>query len=167
VRFVTTAGSRLREQLVTTGGQTARAACCGSTAEISPNRSRSRDIPTVVLDESIGYEFLALSKLGFSSRPNLEKWNYKIFSPIYDRASLPPEQFAVSRLSQIDCDLDCVIRAEIVAVVSMLFHEPMPNPSLNLTDKVEAALFSQLSEIADRVCDRMLVIRAEPWLKYR
>src|SRR5713101_3301388 len=51
---------------------TARVACCSSTAEISPNRSRSRDIPTVVLDESIGYAFLALSKLGFSSRPNLE-----------------------------------------------------------------------------------------------
>jgi len=41
--------------------------------------------------------------------------------------------------------------AEIVAVVSMLFHEPMPNSSLNLTDKVEAALLSEVSEIADQV----------------
>jgi hypothetical protein len=50
------------------------------------------------------------------------------------------EQFAVSRLSRIDCDIDCGIRAEIVAVVGMLLHEPMPNSSLNLTDEVEAAL---------------------------
>jgi len=33
----------------------------------------------------------------------------------------------------------------------MLFHEPMPNSSLNLTDKVEAALLSEVSEIADQV----------------
>jgi hypothetical protein len=92
---------------------------------------------------------------------------YRYIAPTVCKIARLFEQFAVSRLSQIDCDFDCGIRAEIVAVVSMLFHEPMPNPSLNLTDKVEAALFSQLSEIADRVCDRMLVIRAEPWLKYR
>jgi hypothetical protein len=45
----------------------------------------------VVLDESIGYTFLALSKLGLA----LGKMNYKIFSPIYDRASLPPEKVSL------------------------------------------------------------------------
>src|SRR5260370_16615036 len=48
------------------------------------------------------------------------------------------EQFAVSRLSRIDCDLDCGIRAEIVPVVSSLFPEPIPNSSLNLPDKSDA-----------------------------
>jgi len=49
----------------------------------------------------------------------------------------------------------------------MLFHEPMPNSSLNLTDKVEAALLSEVSEIADQVCNRMLVSGAAVLLKNR
>jgi hypothetical protein len=49
----------------------------------------------------------------------------------------------------------------------MKFREPMPNHSSNLADKVKAALFSQLSEIADRVRDRTLVIPCAAWLKYR
>ena len=35
----------------------------------------------------------------------------------------------------------------------MTFREPMPNSSPDLTDKVEAALLSHVSEISDQVCD--------------
>ena len=41
-----------------------------------------------------------------------------------------------------------------------MFRVPMPNPSLDLTDKVEAALLSQVSEIADQVCDGMFITGA-------
>ena len=53
----------------------------------------------------------------------------------------------------MDCDLGCSIRPEMVAVSSMTFREPMPNSSPDLTDKVEAALLSHVSEISDQVCD--------------
>ena len=53
----------------------------------------------------------------------------------------------------MDCDLDCSIRPELVAVFSVTFREPMPNSSPDLTDKLEAALLSQMSEISDQVCD--------------
>jgi hypothetical protein len=55
----------------------------------------------------------------------------------------------------------------MVAVFSMMFRVPMPNPSLDLTDKVEAALLSQVSEIADQVCDGMFVTSAAVPLKNR
>ncbi|MGB6270743.1 MAG: hypothetical protein WBF44_04050, partial [Pseudolabrys sp.] len=64
------------------------------------------------------------------------------------------------RLPWNDRDLDCGIRAQKVAVFSMMFRVPMPNPSLDLTDKVEAALLSQVSEIADQVCNGVLVTGA-------
>jgi len=70
-------------------------------------------------------------------------------------------------LSWIDCDLDCSIMPEVVIVCSMTFREPMANSSPDLTDKVEAALLSQMSEIADQIRDNMLVIRAAASLKYR
>jgi hypothetical protein len=50
----------------------------------------------------------------------------------------------------MECDLDCSIRPEMVAVLSVTFREPMPNSSPDLTDKVEAALLSQMSEIANQ-----------------
>ena len=53
----------------------------------------------------------------------------------------------------MDFDLGCSIRPEIVAVFELTFREPMPNSSPDLTDKVEAALLSQVSEISDQVCD--------------
>jgi hypothetical protein len=53
----------------------------------------------------------------------------------------------------------------MIAVFSMMFRVPMPNPSPDLTDKVETALFSQVSEIADQVCDGMLVTGAAVPLK--
>jgi hypothetical protein len=40
----------------------------------------------------------------------------------------------------------------------MKFRVPMPNPPPNLTDKVKAAFLSQVSEIANQVCDGVLVI---------
>jgi hypothetical protein len=55
----------------------------------------------------------------------------------------------------------------MVAVFSMMFCIPMPNPSPNFTDKVEAALLSQVSEIADQVCDGMFVTGAAVPLKNR
>src|ERR1039458_1429143 len=55
----------------------------------------------------------------------------------------------------------------MVAVFSMMFRVPMPNPSPDLTDKVEAALLSQVSEIADQVCDGMLITGAAVLLKNR
>src|SRR5450759_2969419 len=55
----------------------------------------------------------------------------------------------------------------MVAVFSMMFRIPMPNPSPDLTDKVEPALLGQMSEIADEVCDGMLVTGAAVPLKNR
>src|SRR5665647_1726546 len=72
-----------------------------------------------------------------------------------------------SQLPRIDRDLDCGIRPKMVAVFNMMFRVPMPNPSPDLTDKVETALLSQVSEIADQVCDGMLVTGAAVPLKNR
>src|SRR5471030_1671185 len=55
----------------------------------------------------------------------------------------------------------------MVSAFSMMFGVPMPNPSPDFTDKVEAALLSQVSEIADQVCDDMLVTSAAVLLKNR
>src|SRR5664280_3715912 len=55
----------------------------------------------------------------------------------------------------------------MVAAFCMMFRVPMPNPSPDLTDKVEATLLSQVSEIADQVCDGMLVTSAAVLLKNR
>jgi hypothetical protein len=55
----------------------------------------------------------------------------------------------------------------MVMVASVMFGVPMPNPSPDFTDKVEATLLSQVSEIADQVCDGMLVTSAAVPLKYR
>ena len=52
-------------------------------------------------------------------------------------------------------------------IFSMMFRVPVPNPSPDLTDKVKAALLSQVSEIANQVCDSMLVIGAAVPLKNR
>ena len=42
----------------------------------------------------------------------------------------------------------------------MKFGVPMSNPSPDLTDKVKATFLSQVSEIANQVCDGMLVAGA-------
>ena len=54
----------------------------------------------------------------------------------------------------------------MAAAFSMMFRVPMPNPSPDLTDKVEATLLSQVSEIADQVCDGMLVSGAAVCTEY-
>src|ERR1035437_89062 len=72
-----------------------------------------------------------------------------------------------SQLPWIDRDLHYGIWTQMVADFSMMFRVPMPNPSLDLTDKVEPALLSQVSEIADQVCDGMFVIGAAVLLKNR
>src|SRR5215475_4681846 len=61
------------------------------------------------------------------------------------------------RLPWNDCDLDCGSRTYMVAIFSMMFGVPMPNSSLDFIDKVEAALLSQMSEIADQVCNGMFI----------
>jgi hypothetical protein len=55
----------------------------------------------------------------------------------------------------------------MVVVASVMFGVPMPNPSPDFTDKVEAALLSQVPEIADQVCDGMLVTCAAVLLENR
>jgi hypothetical protein len=67
----------------------------------------------------------------------------------------------------MDCDLGCGIRLEMVAVFSVTVCEPMPNSSSDLTAKLEAALLSQMSEIADQVCDAILVSGAPVLLESR
>ena len=49
----------------------------------------------------------------------------------------------------------------------MTLGVPMADPALYLVEKVEAALLSQVSEVANEVCDRMLVARAAMSLKNR
>ena len=49
----------------------------------------------------------------------------------------------------------------------MMFSVPMPNPSPDLSEKVKATLLSQVSEIANQVCDGMLVTGAAVPLKNR
>src|ERR1035437_1404785 len=72
-----------------------------------------------------------------------------------------------SQLPWIDRDLHYGIWTQMVADFSMMFRVPMPNPSPDLTDKFETALLSQVSEIADQVCDGMLVTGAAVPLKNR
>jgi hypothetical protein len=48
-----------------------------------------------------------------------------------------------------------------------MLRVPMPNAPLHLAKKVEAARLGQVSEIADQVCDRMLVTGAAVPLKNR
>jgi hypothetical protein len=55
----------------------------------------------------------------------------------------------------------------MIAVFCMMFRAPMPNLSPDLTDKIEAALLSQVSKIADQVCDGMFIIGAAVLLKNR
>ena len=51
--------------------------------------------------------------------------------------------------------------------MSMMLREPVPNASPNLADKIEVALLSQVSKIADQVCDGVLLDGAAAPLKNR
>ena len=63
--------------------------------------------------------------------------------------------------------LDRSIRAEIVAIRNMTLGVPMADAAFYLVEKVEAALISQVSEVANEVGDRMLVACAAMLLKNR
>src|SRR5262249_29764668 len=62
-------------------------------------------------------------------------------------------------LPRCDSDLHGSVRPEMIAGRSMMLGVPMANASLYLTEEVEAAFFGQVSEVANEVCDRMLVAR--------
>ena len=53
----------------------------------------------------------------------------------------------------------------MVAVRSMVLGVPVPNASLYLAQKVEAALLGQVSEIADQICNGVLMSSAAVLLK--
>jgi hypothetical protein len=72
-----------------------------------------------------------------------------------------------SRLPRLDGDLDCGVQPEIVVVTTMMLRIPVPNPPPDLAEKVETALLSQVSEIADQVCDGVLVTSAAAPLENR
>ena len=55
----------------------------------------------------------------------------------------------------------------MVVVFGVMLRVPVPNAPPYLAEKVEAALLSQVSEIADQVCDGMLVTSAAVLLKNR
>ena len=63
-------------------------------------------------------------------------------------------------LPVLDDDLDRGIRSEAIAIMNMTLGVPMPNAPPDLAEKVEAALLGQVSEIADQVCDGILIVSA-------
>jgi hypothetical protein len=70
-------------------------------------------------------------------------------------------------LSRFDDDFHCRVRAENVAVPKVMFRVPMANAPPDLAEKVKAKVIGQVSKIADRVCDRMLVATSAVLLKNR
>ena len=71
----------------------------------------------------------------------------------------------LARLPRRNGDLDCRIRPETVAIRGMTFGVPVADAALYLIEKVEAAHIRQVSEVANEVCDRMLVACAAILLK--
>jgi hypothetical protein len=55
----------------------------------------------------------------------------------------------------------------MIVVMSMMLREPVANTTPNLADKIEVALLSQVSKIADQVCDGVLFNGAAAPLKNR
>ena len=49
----------------------------------------------------------------------------------------------------------------------MMLRVPVPNAPFDLAEKVEATILSQMTEVADQVCDGMLVSGATVLLKNR
>jgi hypothetical protein len=49
----------------------------------------------------------------------------------------------------------------------MMLRVPVPDAPLELAEKVEATILSQMTEVADQVCDGMLVSGATVLLKNR
>ena len=61
------------------------------------------------------------------------------------------------RLFWRDGNLDRSIRSEMVAIRRMVLGVPVPDASPYLAQEVEASLLGQVSQVADQVCDGMLV----------
>jgi hypothetical protein len=61
------------------------------------------------------------------------------------------------RLSRLDDDFDCGILPENVALIRMLLGVSASDPPANLIGKIEAALFSQVTDIAAEIGDGMLI----------
>jgi len=76
------------------------------------------------------------------------------------------EPAAASRLTLVDGNFDCGIRPEARAVDRMMLRVPMPDAPLDLAEKVEATLLRQVPEVADQVCDGMLIAGVAVSLKY-
>ena len=63
------------------------------------------------------------------------------------------------RLFWHDGDLDRSVWSEIVAISSMTLGVPVPNASPYLAQEIKAALVGEVSEVANQVCNGMLVAR--------
>jgi hypothetical protein len=71
------------------------------------------------------------------------------------------------RCSAAHYDFDRSIRSETVAIRSMTLGVPVADAALYLIEKVGTACIRQMSDIANEVCDCMLVARAAISLKNR
>jgi hypothetical protein len=69
------------------------------------------------------------------------------------------------RLSRLKRDLDGGIRSETVAIRSVTLGIPVADAASDFIEKVEATHIRQVSQIANQVCDRMLVACATMLLK--
>jgi hypothetical protein len=76
---------------------------------------------------------------------------------IVDAAAAPRIR---SRLTWVDGDVDCGVRTETLAVTGMMLRVPVPDAPLGLAEKVEATLLREVPEVADQVCNGMLVTSA-------
>jgi hypothetical protein len=70
-------------------------------------------------------------------------------------------------LPWLDDDLDCCVGPKVIPVTRMMFRVPVPNAPRDLAEKVESTLLHQVSQIADQVCNGMLVTCAAMPLKNR
>ena len=89
---------------------------------------------------------------------------YGVFanSPLATALTLGVER---SRLTWADGDLDYGVWPEAFAVTGMMLCVPVTDAPFDLAEKIEAALLRQVSEVADQVCDGMLVTSAAVPLK--
>jgi hypothetical protein len=65
----------------------------------------------------------------------------------------------------LDDYLDCGVQPENLAVTSMMLRVPVPDTPFDFAEKVEATLLRQVPEVADQICDGVLVPGAAVLLK--
>jgi len=94
------------------------------------------------------------------STPSVKRGDYNVV-PSFSSASAP-----ASRLTLVDANFDCGIRPEALAVNRMMLRVPVPDAPLDIAEKVEATLLCQVPEVADQVCDGMLIAGVAVSLKY-